>query len=268
MAFSSALEVENPQDSMMMDAKERLIVALDLPDINAARSMVAELDGVVDFFKIGLTLQLAEGAEGFIQELLKAHKRVFLDYKYYDIPETVRQAVKRAAEIGVTFLTVHGSSEIMREAVKGRNAGNANSTHPFKLRLFTVTVLTSMDTDDIAEMGYTRHSVQDLVLFRARKAFEAGCDGVIASALEAEQIKKEFKTLWVASPGIRGSGSPSDDQKRKATPREAIEAGADYLVLGRLITDPKEYSGYDTSREAAQAILVEMQAAIEKRGSK
>jgi orotidine-5'-phosphate decarboxylase len=85
---------------MTINAKERLIVALDLADINAARAMVAELDGVVDFFKIGLTLQLAEGAEGFIQELLKSHKRVFLDYKYYDIPETVRQAVKRAAEVG------------------------------------------------------------------------------------------------------------------------------------------------------------------------
>src|SRR2546429_4057613 len=104
-----------------MSANQRLIVALDLPDIAAARNMVQELHGVVDFFKVGLTLQLAEGAEGFILELLAQGKRVFLDYKYYDIPETVKKAVARAAEIGVTLLTISGSSNIMKEAVRWRD---------------------------------------------------------------------------------------------------------------------------------------------------
>lgn len=244
-----------------IEASERLIVALDLPDIAAARRMVATLDGVVDFFKFGLTLQLAEGAEAFIHELLRSGKRVFLDYKYYDIPETVRQAVKRAAEIGVTFLTVHGSSEVIKGAVKGRDIGNENRSE--KLRLFTVTVLTSMDTADIGEMGYTNHSVGQLVLFRAKKAFEAGCDGVIASAQEAEQIKRDFKTLLVVAPGIRPAGSTDDDQKRKAAPANAILAGADYLVLGRPITDPTKYGPHQEPRAAAKAILAEMQSAFD-----
>jgi orotidine-5'-phosphate decarboxylase len=262
------LGIENIHDrTMTINAKERLIVALDLADINAARAMVAELDGVVDFFKIGLTLQLAEGAEGFIQELLKSHKRVFLDYKYYDIPETVRQAVKRAAEVGVTFLTVHGSSEIIKQAVKGRDTGNLKRSPDEKLRLFTVTVLTSMDVSDIGEMGYTKHSVEDLVLFRAKKAFEAGCDGVIASAHEAEQIKKDFGTLLVVAPGIRSADSPDDDQKRKSTPAHAIASGADYLVLGRLITDPTKYTRHSTSHDSATAILAEMQTAFDERAA-
>ena len=243
-------------------ASDRLIVALDVANIQAARDIVAALDGVVNFFKVGLTLQLAEGAEQFIHELLRSGKRVFLDYKYYDIPATVRLAVKRAAELGVTFLTIHGSSEIIQQAVVGRDAGNAGRAD--KLRLFTVTVLTSMDEKDIREMGYSG-SIKELVMFRARKACEAGCDGVIASAEEAQELKKQFQSLVVVTPGIRDENSPPDDQKRTATPREAIQAGADYLVVGRLITDPKKYTSYATPREAAAAILREMQAALDHR---
>src|SRR5665213_673932 len=238
-----------------IDAKERLIVALDLEDIRAARVLVAALEGVVDFFKIGLVLQMAEGAEEFIHSLLKQGKRVFLDYKYYDIPQTVSKAVQRASQIGVTFLTVHGSTSVIKEAVKAK--GN-------NLKLFTVTILTSMDAEDIAEMGYTKHSVADLVIFRAKKALEAGCDGVIASAIEAERIKREVGSLLVVAPGIRQSDSPADDQKRTATPAEAITAGADYLVVGRLITEPKKYGPHSTPREAATAILREMQTAFDQ----
>ena len=241
-----------------VDAKERLIVALDSENIQAARQMVAALDGVVDFFKIGLVLQMAEGAEEFIHNLLKNKKRVFLDYKYYDIPQTVGKAVERAAQIGVTFLTVHGSTNVIKAAVKAK--GN-------KLKLFTVTVLTSMDAEDIAEMGYTKHSVADLVIIRARKALEEGCDGVIASAEEAERIKREVGSLLVVAPGIRQPGSPPDDQKRTATPAEAIAAGADYLVVGRLITEPKKYGSHSTPKEAATAILREMQTAFDQQQS-
>jgi orotidine-5'-phosphate decarboxylase len=234
-------------------ASEKLIVALDMIDIKAARAMVATLDGVVDFFKIGLALQLARGAQDFIHELLDSKKRVFLDYKYHDIPETVKRGVERASDIGVQFLTIHGSSKVMKAAVEGRSGG---------LKLFTVTVLTSMDAGDIAEMGYTKHSVEELVIFRARKAMEAGCDGVIASAKEAKRIKELFGNLLVVTPGIRPDGSSEDDQKRRMSPREAIAAGADYLVLGRPIITPELHS---SPLEAAKAILAEMQEAMDAR---
>lgn len=231
----------------LIQAREKLIVALDSADVPAARRMVQELDGLVDFFKVGLVLQLAHGAQEFIEELLANNKRVFLDYKYYDIPETVRKAVERASGLGVEFLTIHGSSKVMREAAKGR-AG--------KLKLFAVTVLTSMDRDDLAELGYSEHSVEDLVLFRAAKAVEAGCDGVIASGQEAQAIKSRISgKLLVITPGIRPDGSPEHDQKRAVTPARAIQAGADYLVIGRPITKPEIH---DSPRSAASAILREI----------
>ena len=165
-----------------VDAKDRLIVALDLEDVAAARKMIESLEGVVSFFKIGLVLQLASGVEDLIRSLIRDGQRVFLDYKYYDISETLRKAVGRAAGLGVSFLTVHGPSVLIQAAVQARGDSN--------LKLFTVTVLTSLDAGDMAEMGYTRHSVEELVLFRARKALEAGCDGVIASGHEAKKIRE------------------------------------------------------------------------------
>jgi orotidine-5'-phosphate decarboxylase len=224
---------------------ERLIVALDLPDVAAAQAMVERLDGLVTFFKVGLAMQLAPGIEGFIRSLINDGKKVFLDYKYYDVPETLKKAVFRAAGTGVSFLTIHGSANLIRTAVAARGDSG--------LKLFTVTVLTSMDAGDIAEMGYTQHSPEELVLFRARKALEAGCDGVIASGLEAEKIKAiAGNKLLVVTPGIRPEGHPEDDQKRKTTPRGAIEAGADYLVIGRPIVDAPD------PRAAAERILEEM----------
>ncbi len=235
----------------MTDARDRLIVALDVADIAAAKKMVAELEGSVNFFKIGLVLQLAPGVEDFVRSLIAEGKKVFLDYKYYDISETLKKAVARAAGLGVSFLTIHGPSNLIRGAVEGR--GNSG------LKLFTVTILTSLDAGDMAEMGYTNHSIEELVLFRAKKALEAGCDGVIASGLEAHKIKELSKgKLLVVTPGIRPDGYGPDDQKRRTTPRDAILAGADYLVIGRPITNP-----VDTSpREAADKILIEMQSAF------
>jgi orotidine-5'-phosphate decarboxylase len=240
---------------MHIDARERLIVALDLESIEDARRTVAALEGVVDFFKVGLTLQLAEGVEAFIRSLLSSGKRVFLDYKYYDISETLKKAVRRAADLGVSFLTVHGSSEILKSAVQGKG------DRP--LKLFAVTVLTSMDAADIAEMGYTNHTVEELVLFRAKKALAAGLDGVIASGREARQIKELSRNkLLVVTPGIRPEGYPEDDQKRKSTARDAILAGADYLVIGRPITEP---FGGSTPRQQAERFLSEMQTAFDQR---
>jgi orotidine-5'-phosphate decarboxylase len=235
-----------------VDARERLIVALDVPDIPAAAALVRDLEGAATFFKVGLTLQLAAGVEDFIRALITEKKRVFLDYKYYDIAETLKKAVARAAGLGVSFLTIHGSSNLIRGAVEGRGNGG--------LKLFTVTVLTSMDAGDIAEMGYTKHSVEELVLFRAKKALDAGCDGVIASGQEAQKIKElTGGKLLVVTPGIRPEGYGVGDQKRVTTPTEAIKAGADYLVIGRPITAPTD----TTPRKATERILAEMQSAFD-----
>ena len=251
---SVTLRVFHPMPNPNINPSERLIVALDLRDIAEARRMVESLEGVVDFFKIGLALQLAAGVEEFIQSLIGSRKRVFLDYKYYDVPETLRKAVSRASELGVSFLTIHGSSAIIRAAVESR--GNRG------LKLFSVTVLTSMDREDIAEMGYTDHTVEQLVLFRALKALDAGCDGVIASGLEVRQIKEMSRnSLLVVTPGIRDEDSPIDDQKRRTTARNAILAGADYLVIGRPITNAS------SPRAEAERFLRGMKTAFEERES-
>jgi len=234
-----------------INAQDRLIVALDLPSIPDARRMVDTLEGVVTFYKIGLALQLAPGVEEFVLSLIQEGKKVFLDYKYYDIPETLKKAVSRAAQLGVSFLTIHGSSSLIRGAVEGKGSSN--------LKLFTVTVLTSMDLGDIREMGYTQHSVEDLVRFRASKALEAGCDGVIASGLEAESIKRLSEgKLLVVTPGIREEESPADDQTRRTTARSAILAGADYLVIGRPITAASD------PRAQAERTVGTMQAAFDE----
>ncbi len=231
-------------------ARERLIVALDLANAEQAKKIVADLDGKVEFFKIGLTLQLAPGVTDLVASLIGQGKRVFLDYKYYDIGATMKKAVARAAQLGVSFLTIHGSRDCIKGAVEGRGAN--------PLKLFCVTVLTNMDQDDLADLGIENRTVQELVLFRARKALEAGCDGVIASGQEAKAIKSVARDLLVITPGIRPDGYPEDDQKRKTTPRDAILAGADYLVIGRPITDAA------SPATAAEQVLQEMQAAFDE----
>jgi orotidine-5'-phosphate decarboxylase len=236
-----------------IDARDRLIVALDLPGVEESRRMVRQLEGHVNFYKIGLALQLAPGVEALIRSLIDEGKKVFLDYKYYDVPATLRKAVSRASKLGVSFLTIHGSSSLIRGAVEGRGGTG--------LKLFTVTVLTAMDAGDIAELGYTNHSVEELVLFRARKALEAGCDGVIASGLEAAKIKAiTGNRLLVVTPGIRPDDYPGDDQKRRVTAAGAIAAGADYLVIGRPIADAPDPVA------SAQRFLAEMQQAFDVRG--
>lgn len=228
-------------------AREKLIVALDFWDIQDARRLVQDLGDEVTFFKIGLGLQLAGGDE-FAKELTRAGKRVFLDYKWLDIEETMKTAVKRAAEAGIDFLTVHPVGGILKAAVAGRGTS--------KLKILCVTVLTSMDAEDIREMGF-QCDVEELVLARATKALNAGCDGVIASAREAATIRARTNNkLMIVSPGIRLAGSPPDDQKRTATPTEAIKAGADYLVIGRPITSAPD------PRQAARAIIEEIATAL------
>lgn len=228
-------------------AREKLIVALDYWNIEDARKLVRDLGDEVSFYKVGLGLQLVGGNE-FAKELIAEGKRVFLDYKYYDIAETVQRAVAQAAELKITFLTVHGVASIMKAAVAGR--GNSD------MKVLGVTVLTSMDAEDIKEMGF-ECSVEDLVVARAKRALEVGVDGVIASALEVAELRKQTSNkLMIVSPGIRPSGGARHDQKRVATPFEAMRAGADYLVLGRPI-----YAA-DNPKAAAQAIIQEMADAL------
>jgi orotidine-5'-phosphate decarboxylase len=245
MATAAASQATAPD--MIERAKEKLIVALDYWDINDATRLVETLGDEVSFYKVGLGLQLA-GGDRLARSLIAQGKRVFLDYKYLDIEETIKTAVRRAAEFGVDFLTVHGVGGILRAAVDGRGDSH--------LKILCVTVLTSMDAADVKEMGF-QCDAGELVLARAKKALDAGVDGVIASAREAAGIRSATGgKLLVVTPGIRPQDSSTDDQKRVATPGAAIRDGADYLVVGRPITksaDPKQ---------AARDIVVEMAAAL------
>ncbi len=231
----------------VLEINDRLICALDVRDIDAAKSIVQELDGIVSFFKIGIVLHLATGLE-LVNWLIQNGKKVFLDLKYYDVPETVKQATKQVSELGVSFLTIHGNGEIVREAVKGRGSAN--------LKLLSVTVLTSLDDRDLHDLGI-QTSVENLVLLRAKKALEYGCDGVVSSPREASIIKRETGGgLIIVTPGIRPKENEIQDHKRFATPKEAIRAGADYLVVGRPII------GAPDRKEAALRIIDEMAAAL------
>jgi orotidine-5'-phosphate decarboxylase len=209
---------------------DRLIVALDVRSPNTAREIVRKLDGIVSFYKIGLWLLFAEGTDKLIDDLIKEGKNVFLDYKMFDIGETVREGVARARDRGVKFVTVHGDDEIMRAAVEGKGGSDF-------LKIFTITVLTSMDDDDLKEMGY-RLTVKELIELRVRRSLECGCDGIIASAADKpNEIRQLFNSdgLLIATPGIRPLGTTADDHKRLTTPMQAIRDGADYLVVGRPI---------------------------------
>jgi orotidine-5'-phosphate decarboxylase len=204
-----------------------IIVALDVDSADEARALVRRLGDSIDFYKVGMELYAAAGME-FVRELLALRKKVFLDMKFYDIGETVKRAVAQVARSGVSFLTVHGSGAVMRAAVEGRGASD--------LRLLAVTVLTSFDRQDLADLGYACE-VSDLVALRVRKAMESGIDGIVASPLEARAIRAlAGPTATLVTPGVRSAGSAKGDQKRVATPADAIRDGADYLVMGRQIT--------------------------------
>ena len=204
-----------------------IIVALDVDSAREARSLIAKLGQHVNFYKVGLELFAATGAE-FVQELIRDGKDVFLDLKMYDIPETVKRAVAQVAPSGVKLLTVHAVGSVMRAAVQGRGDSN--------LKLLAVTVLTSFGPEDMADQGYTC-SIADLVAVRARRAMELGIDGVVASPLEAATVRGIVGAgKLLVTPGVRSAGAAKGDQRRTATPLEAIRDGADYLVIGRQIT--------------------------------
>lgn len=231
---------------MSLQARDRLIVALDLPSVQDAEAMVDRLGESVGFYKIGYQLAFAGGLP-LAGQLVKAGKRVFLDMKLHDIGNTVAKGVESVAKLGVDFLTVHAFPQTMRAAVEGK-AGS-------KLQLLAVTVLTSYDDHDLAEAGY-QISVEDLVADRANRAQELGIDGIVCSAEEASPLRLIVGSeMLLVTPGIRPSGASRNDQKRAATPAQAIDAGADYLVAGRPIV------GNADPRAAADAIVREIAAA-------
>ncbi|MCL7488981.1 MAG: orotidine-5'-phosphate decarboxylase [Desulfobulbaceae bacterium] len=207
---------------------ERIIFALDFADPELAGEWVKKLDNHIKFFKVGLQLFLA-GGWPVVENIIDRGNKVMMDLKFFDIPETVHLAVQQLRNRGVSFATIHGNRPIIEAAVADRT----------DMKILAVTVLTSFDESDMKEMGFTG-SVRDLVLIRARKAMELGCDGVVCSALEAEPLRQGLgANFLVVTPGIRpglNREEDEDDQKRVATARQAIINGADHVVIGRPIS--------------------------------
>ncbi|MCX6625120.1 MAG: orotidine-5'-phosphate decarboxylase, partial [Acidobacteria bacterium] len=194
-----------------------LIIALDVETSDQARAIVQRLGGSVSLYKVGMELYAAAGME-FVRELIGEGRQVFLDMKFYDIGETVKRAVAQVARSGVRFLTVHGSGPVMRAAVEGRGDSG--------LQLLAVTVLTSFDQADLADLGYPCE-VSDLVSLRVKIAVAAGIDGIVCSPLEAARVRElAGPGAILVTPGVRSAGSGKGDQKRVATPAEAIRDGA------------------------------------------
>lgn len=225
--------------SKPIDPADRLIVALDVPQADAARALVSTLGDSVRFYKIGLELFMSKGYFELLDWLLAQGKQVFVDLKFFDVPETVRAAVRALAGSGATFATVHGNQAIMEAA--GQDKG--------RLKILAVTVLTSLDRGDLDDLGFAC-DVEALVLSRARRALQAGCDGIVSSGLEAPMIRRELgERVLVVTPGIRPvENKPVDDQKRTVDVAQAFRNGADYIVVGRPIRQAAD------PRAAAQAV--------------
>lgn len=209
-------------------ARERLIFALDVPDAGSARRLVDALGDAVEFYKLGLELFMAGGYFELLEWLAGKGKKIFVDLKFFDIPATVAAAVRRLRGRGVAFTTVHGYQSIMEAAAGAKG----------DVRILAVTVLTSLNRGDLDELGPER-DVGELVVSRARRALDAGCDGVVCSGLEAALVRGRVgQRLLVVTPGIRPAGDrPADDQKRVVSVEQAFMDGADYIVVGRPIRD-------------------------------
>lgn len=220
--------------------KDRLIFALDVDDCKKAKNLVEELGDSVSFYKLGLELMMTDEYFNLMSWMLKKDKKIFADLKFFDIPATVGAAVRSLKNRGASFVTVHGNQAIMESAAK--NKGDS-------LKVMAVTALTSLDRGDLDDLGFDC-DVSELVLSRAKRALEAGCDGVISSGIEAPQLRKHInEKLLVITPGIRPVENKScEDQKRVVTVEKAFSNGADYIVIGRPIRDA------NNSRLAAENI--------------
>ena len=219
---------------MTIDNKDRLIFALDVPEVDRAKQLVNELGDTVSFYKIGMELMMTGDYFDLLDWLVKKNKNVFVDLKLFDVPATVSKAVKRLSKRGAYFTTIHGNQSMMEAAAAEKG----------DLKILAVTALTSLDQGDLNDMGFTC-DVQELVVSRAKRALSSGCDGIVASGLELEHIRNEVdQKLVIVTPGIRPVlNRPTDDQKRVVTVEQAFQWGADHIVVGRPIknaTNPKE----------------------------
>lgn len=217
---------ESPQES----ARDRLIVALDLSSTDENRHLVERLRAAVSFYKLGWGVLLRPGGTELVQDLLRAGKQIFLDLKFFDVPNSVGVAVSAATTLGVRFITVHGNHEIIKAAVQARGDSG--------LKILAVTVLTSLSELETRRMYGMPDNValEDHVVEAVRNLVESGCDGVIASPWEVAAIRRNVpEQVVIVTPGIRMSGESLDDQKRTGTPYDSIVAGADYLVVGRSV---------------------------------
>jgi orotidine-5'-phosphate decarboxylase len=228
-----------------MMSSPQLCLALDVPSVDAARAVIAELGDRPVVYKIGYALAFTGGL-AFAEELANKGRSVFLDLKLHDIGNTVKSGVERLAERGLSYLTVHGYPQTMRAAVEGRGASS--------LKLLGVTVLTSYDDTDLMEAGYG-HGVQDVVMQRVVSARDCGMDGIVCSAQDLPHIRPVSGKLTLVTPGIRLEGGDSGDQKRVMTPRRAVMAGAGMLVVGRPILAAEKPA------KAADEILFQMERA-------
>jgi orotidine-5'-phosphate decarboxylase len=225
--------------------RERLIFALDVPEVAAARGLVERLGDAVQFYKIGLELFMSGHYFELLDWLAARDKKIFVDLKFFDIPATVAAAVRTLQNRGVTFTTVHGNQSIMQAAAAAKG----------DVKVLAVTLLTSLDRGDLDDMGF-QCEVEQLVLSRARRALEAGCDGVVSSALEVPRLRELLdQRLLVVTPGVRPvDNRPVDDQKRVASVPQAFASGADYIVVGRPIRDAAD------PRAAAESIQQQIAA--------
>jgi orotidine-5'-phosphate decarboxylase len=233
--------------SSAIPSKDRLIVALDLPGVDHAEAMIARLGDSVTFYKIGYQLGFAGGLS-MVRKLTDAGKKVFIDVKLHDIGNTVARGVESLSSLGATFLTVHAYPQTMQAAVEARG--------DFGPKILAVTVLTSYNEADVEAAGY-RHTVADLVAVRARQAKALGIDGIVCSPEEVAALRAIVGDgMSLVTPGIRPAGSSSGDQKRIMTPARAIAAGADYLVVGRPVTEAAD------PKAAAESIQAEIAQAL------
>jgi len=219
---------------MDINSKDRLIFALDVAEVDQAKALVNELADAVTFYKIGMELMMTGHYFALLDWLVEKDKKVFVDLKLFDVPQTVAKAVKRLSQRGAYFTTVHGNQSMMEAAAAAKG----------DLKILAVTALTSLDQGDLKDMGFLC-DVQDLVVSRARRALAAGCDGIVASGLELERIRSEVnRKLVIVTPGIRPVENRStDDQKRIVSVEQAFQRGADHIVVGRPIknaANPKQ----------------------------